>query len=263
MNRKVNAYIFAVFILVFMSVVLNRRAIQEFQRNELSGELIFADVYREQNIGEEMLCSIMDEKNVGESVAVYLLQEKYGYESWKKDDGWKIFLEYTKAIWNDVKYFPVPQFPLESTLKTSYVNSWMSERTYGGKRGHEGTDIMASRNERGIYPIVSMTDGTVTQKGWLEKGGYRIGVMTSKGVYFYYAHLASYANVEIGDEIKAGDVLGYMGDSGYGKEGTIGQFAVHLHLGIYIYPNGKETSVNPYWVLRYIENHRVKCYTNM
>ena len=211
MQRKVSTYIFAIFILVLMSMILNRRVIQEFQRKELSRELILTDVYREQNIGEEMLSSLLDEKNVGESVAVYFLRERFGYESWKNDEGWEILLRYTNAIWNDVKYFPVPQFPEESTLKTTYVNSWMSERTYGGKRGHEGTDIIASKNERGIYPIVSMTDGTITQKGWLEKGGYRIGVMTSKGVYFYYAHLSLYANVEIGDEISVSFSDGKVG----------------------------------------------------
>ena len=27
-------------------------------------------------------------------------------------------------------------------------------------------------------------------------------------------------------------------------------FATHLHLGIYLYPDGEETSYNPYWILR-------------
>ncbi|MBQ8803996.1 MAG: M23 family metallopeptidase [Tyzzerella sp.] len=176
---------------------------------------------------------------------------------------WQEYSEMEQAIWEDVKYFPVPEFTSDPTLTVSYENSWMAERTYGGKRGHEGTDIMAAKNERGLYPIVSMTDGVVTKKGWLEKGGYRIGIVSPNGVYFYYAHLDSYADIEVGDEVKAGDILGYMGDSGYGPEGTVGQFAVHLHLGIYIYPNGEETSVNPYWILRYIENRKVKCYTKM
>lgn len=47
-----------------------------------------------------------------------------------------------------------------------------------------------------------------------------------------------------------GDILGFMGNSGYGKEGTIGKFPVHLHLGIYIptlYTD--EMSVNPYHIL--------------
>ena len=68
----------------------------------------------------------------------------------------------------------------------------------------------------------------------------------------------SYAALEIGDKVNAGDLLGFMGDTGYGEEGTTGKFPVHLHVGIYIYP-GEETSVNPYWILRYLENRRIKC----
>ena len=57
------------------------------------------------------------------------------------------------------------------------------------------------------------------------------------------------------DKIKAGTLLGYMGDTGYGKvEGTSGNFAVHLHFGIYIATkNYSELSVNPYTVLKYLE----------
>ena len=43
----------------------------------------------------------------------------------------------------------------------------------------------------GYYPVVSMTDGVVTEKGWLEKGGWRIGITAPTGAYFYYAHLDS------------------------------------------------------------------------
>lgn len=51
-----------------------------------------------------------------------------------------------------------------------------------------------------------------------------------------------------------------MGDSGYGEEeGTVGKFAVHLHLGIYVNDeNGSEISVNPYWALKWLEEKRLK-----
>ena len=56
----------------------------------------------------------------------------------------------------------------------------------------------------------------------------------------------------------AGQLLGYMGDTGYGEEGTTGQFAVHLHLGIYIQTSHyQELSVNPYWVLKAAEPQRL------
>ena len=163
-----------------------------------------------------------------------------------------------KNVENEVVYYPIPESTLDNSLTTSCVDTWMSERKYGGKRGHEGCDIMADKQERGRYPIVSMTDGVITNLGWLDKGGYRVGITTDSGTYYYYAHLDSYSNIEKGDYVRAGELLGYMGDSGYGKEGTVGEFPVNLHMGIYFYQDGKEVSVNPYYVLRDLEDHRLK-----
>lgn len=166
--------------------------------------------------------------------------------------------QYLKQVKNEAVYFPVPESTLDSSLEISYVDSWMGERTYGGKRRHEGTDIMAVQNERGLYPVVSITDGVISNLGWLDKGGYRIGITTSGGTYYYYAHLDSYANIKEGSPVKAGELLGYMGDSGYGPESTTGNFDVHLHLGIYFYRDGKEISVNPYYLLKFLENNKLK-----
>ena len=117
---------------------------------------------------------------------------------------------------------------------------------------------MASKNIRGVFPVISMTDGVVTNLGWLEKGGYRIGITSDSGIYYYYAHLDSYSNIKEGKRVKAGELLGFMGDSGYGPEGTTGKFNVHLHVGVYVYENGKEISLNPYYILCYLENKKLK-----
>ena len=152
------------------------------------------------------------------------------------------------AVWDDLVCFPVK-------CRVSYEDSWMEERTYGGKRGHEGTDLMPPTNQRGFYPVFSATAGTVEHMGWLQKGGWRIGIRSKQGGYFYYAHLSEYApGMEEGKTVEAGEMLGYMGDSGYGEEGTVGQFAVHLHFGFYIQTaDGREVSVDPYWILKGLE----------
>ncbi len=158
------------------------------------------------------------------------------------------------AVWDDIVCMPVPADGIV------YENSWMFERNYGGKRGHEGTDLIPPENLPGHYRIVSMTDGVVEQIGWLPQGGYRIGIRSLSGGYFYYAHLDSYArSFKPGDTVEAGELLGMMGDTGYGTEGTKGKFDVHLHLGIYIRTErSEELSVNPYWVLRYLELETAK-----
>lgn len=277
MRLKKYQLIWGICLCALFTSIWTGNLVEKSYRNRLEANVVTSPLYREQNMGDDMVAFIRTISKPGKYVGIYLLESKFGYqewtkllntevfnqleEDWKKNENYEKYIEITEAIWNDVKYFPVPEFTTDSSMTVSYVNTWMSERTYGGERGHEGTDLMASKNERGLYPVVSMTDGIVKKMGWLEKGGYRIGILSPSGTYFYYAHLDSYADLKEGDEISAGDILGFMGDSGYGPEGTVGQFAVHLHLGIYIYPEGKEMSVNPYWVLRYIENRKVKCYT--
>lgn len=170
------------------------------------------------------------------------------------------YYERYEDIWNDLVYFPIPESLENGDALVHYENSWLSPRSYGGSYGHEGTDIMAGIRQRGFYPVVSMTDGVVEQIGWLEKGGWRIGIRSSRDVYYYYAHLDSYASdFQKGDPILAGELLGYMGDSGYGKaEDTKGKFDVHLHVGIYIRTEEiLELAVNPYWFLRSLEDHRL------
>ena len=237
-------------LIAFLISLWTGKLVKESYRNRLEESITTSNLYREQNVGDEMIAFIRTVSKPGKYVGIYLLESKFGYQEWKtkmsadifskleKDwkmnENYKNYIEMTEAIWNDVTYFPVPEFTEDSSMRVSYVNTWMAERSYGGERGHEGTDIMANKNERGLYPIVSMTDGIVEKMGWLEKGGYRIGVKSSGGAYFYYAHLDSYAELIEGDEVRAGDILGFMGDSGYGPEGTVGQFAGHLHLGIYI-----------------------------
>ncbi|WP_242955782.1 M23 family metallopeptidase [Lachnoclostridium sp. An181] len=242
--------------------------------NDLNIESVQSELFRSHVLDEEFLGFIQKSGKPALYSGLYFLEKgavhgkkpkPYNEEhfkklekKWRKSSFYKEYISLCEAIWSDVVYFPVPLSTARPSLNVSYVDSWMYTRTYGGKRGHEGTDIMASENKRGLYPVVSMTDGKIVNKGWLPKGGWRLGIQSEHGGYFYYAHLDSYADVEVGDQVKAGDIIGFMGDSGYGEEGTVGMFPVHLHLGIYIYPDGKETSINPYWILQYLENSKLK-----
>ena len=168
------------------------------------------------------------------------------------------------AVWEYIVYFPIPESSFDKKgYSVSYTDSFMQSRSYGGERFHEGCDIMAGINERGHYPVVSVSDGCVEKMGWLKLGGYRVGIRSPNGVYFYYAHLSDYAPELIcGMEVKAGDLLGFMGDTGYSEvEGTTGQFPVHLHFGIYLNEaDGEEKSYDPYPFLQELEGHKLEFY---
>ena len=119
---------------------------------------------------------------------------------------------------------------------------------------HEGCDLLDTQNTEGRIPVVSATDGEVTNIGWLYLGGYRIGITAPSGVYYYYAHLSSYAGgMEVGKKVQAGEWIGFMGSTGEGEEGTKGKFPVHLHFGIYYQDGTDEKAVDPYPYLLKIE----------
>lgn len=145
-------------------------------------------------------------------------------------------------IQKDLRCFPVPLGYRERLYFTD---------SYGAARGsgvHEGCDIMDRDNLPGDIPVISATDGVITNLGWLYLGGYRIGVTSDNDIYYYYAHLDSYAaGLETGKRVKAGELLGFMGNTGEGEEGTKGRFDTHLHFGIYVKDTtGNERTVNPY-----------------
>ncbi|MBS2967830.1 LysM peptidoglycan-binding domain-containing protein [Metabacillus sp. KIGAM252] len=140
-------------------------------------------------------------------------------------------------------------FPLKPGSFQTYPNSWGNSRTYGGSRTHEGIDIMAKKGT----PIYSVTDGVIERYGWNELGGWRLTIRTKEGYRIYYAHLDQYAaGMKQGLSVKKGQFLGTVGDSGYGKTGTKGKFAPHLHIGVY---NQSFQAVNPYPFLIYWERN--------
>ena len=275
MRHRYISYFAGIFLLAFFAVLNTGVLISVSGFQRLQKPVVSQPDFRRQPVSETMQVYLKQAADPVRDVGLYWMATDFEnrrfpgkvspsgfqklYRQWRNQTGWDAYVQSCRAIWNDVKYFPIPQSLDDTEDKISYVDSWMFERNYGGKRGHEGTDIMAEKNTPGYYPVVSMTDGVVTEKGWLEKGGWRIGITAPTGAYFYYAHLDSYAELEKGDPVKAGDLLGYMGDSGYGEEGTTGEFPVHLHLGIYLKEGTEEISVNPYPVLRYAENARIKC----
>lgn len=275
MRHRYISYFAGIFLLAFFAVLNTGVLISVSGFQRLQKPVVSQPDFRRQPVSETMQVYLKQAADPGRDVGLYWMATDFEnrrfpgkvspsgfqklYRQWRNQTGWDAYVQSCRAIWNDVKYFPIPQSLDDTEDKISYVDSWMFERNYGGKRGHEGTDIMAEKNTPGYYPVVSMTDGVVTEKGWLEKGGWRIEITAPTGAYFYYAHLDSYAELEKGDSVKAGDLLGYMGDSGYGEEGTTGEFPVHLHLGIYLKEGTEEISVNPYPVLRYAENARIKC----
>ena len=118
--------------------------------------------------------------------------------------------------------------------------------TFGAFRGdvpggwHHGDDIFAPIGS----PILAVADGLVFSVGWNAVGGWRLWLRDARGNEFYYAHLSAYSPLAVdGAVVRAGDVLGYVGDSG-DAEGT----PSHLHFEIHplrLLGRGYDGAVDP------------------
>jgi hypothetical protein len=160
-----------------------------------------------------------------------------------------------QTIMNTAKVFATFQsinlidrsFPLATEYNYTYHNTWGDRRGFGGLRIHEGTDIFADYGT----PVKSTTYGVIEMMGWNLYGGWRIGIRDIFNIYHYYAHMSGYEDdIEIGQVVKPGDVLGSVGSTGYGPPGTSGKFPPHLHYGMYKDNGHSDWSFDPYPYLR-------------
>lgn len=284
----INAYIkkcFTILILCITAVMLSNEVRHMSETNQLFTLNIISSRFRQLNItctteeistyaesigadkGELMIvCECMFDGDISSANISSINKSSFvrirNYLKKKQPQLFNLEKNTYNGLLADIKYFPVPRSNKRKEW-VNYVNSWNYERTYKGNRTHEGTDVMGDINKDGIYPVVSVSDGYISNIGWLELGGWRIGITSPSGIYYYYAHLDSYAKeYKEGDVIRAGDIIGYMGSTGYSKvEGTKKKFPVHLHFGIYITPDPdiaadyEEIALNPYNILKINENN--------
>lgn len=138
-------------------------------------------------------------------------------------------------------------FPIPKRYNYTYRSTWGDRRGWGGRRIHEGTDIFADYGT----PVVATTYGFVELKGWNDYGGWRIGIRDLNNVYHYFAHLSRFEKgIQLRSIVVPGQVIGYVGSSGYGKPGTSGKFAPHLHYGMYRDTGRTEYAFDPTPYLR-------------
>jgi murein DD-endopeptidase MepM/ murein hydrolase activator NlpD len=114
-------------------------------------------------------------------------------------------------------------FPVFGTA--SFGDSFGAPRPDVPGGWHHGEDIFAAAGT----PLLAVADGTLHTIGFNRIGGYRIWLRDTEGNEFYYAHLSAYSPLAVeGRSVKAGDVIGFVGDTGDADGG-----APHLHFEIH------------------------------
>ena len=141
--------------------------------------------------------------------------------------------------------------PIAKNFPYSDFDDFGASRSYGFKRKHLGHDMMGQVGT----PVIAVESGYVEALGWNQYGGWRIGIRSfDKKRYYYYAHLRQnypyQANLKEGSIVTAGDVIGYLGRTGYSTtENTNNITTPHLHFGIQlIFDESQKEGNNEIWI---------------
>jgi murein DD-endopeptidase MepM/ murein hydrolase activator NlpD len=122
------------------------------------------------------------------------------------------------------------------TRNFSYGDGWGADR---GRRNHAGMDMSGRRGT----PLFAIESGRIDRTKRQSNGALQIVMKGRSGSKYYYGHM-QYVFVRGGQSVRAGQVIGTMGDSG-------SPGAVHLHFEYW--KSGRESAaVNPASLLRTI-----------
>lgn len=131
------------------------------------------------------------------------------------------------------------RFPVQGLC--FYGDTWGAAR--GGGRRHQGVDIIAAEGKL----LYAVADGEISKMYWDQPGslpGNGLRVAQPNGTYFTYLHMFGFApGIEVGTKVKAGDVIGFVGNTGSSS-------TAHVHLEAR--PNGG-AAVNPYPLVKAID----------
>ena len=154
--------------------------------------------------------------------------------------------------------------PIAAGYGYSHSDDFGNRRSFGFSRKHLGHDMMGSLGT----PIVAVEGGVVEAMGWNRYGGWRIGIRSfDSRRYYYYAHLQKdhpfAEGLEVGDHVCAGDLIGFMGRTGYSdQENTNNIETVHLHFGMQlIFDESQKECLSEIWIdtydlVRLLDSHR-------
>ena len=154
--------------------------------------------------------------------------------------------------------------PVAAGYGYGHCDDFGVSRSFGFARKHLGHDMMSGLGT----PIVAVEGGVVEAMGWNRYGGWRIGIRSFDNKrYYYYAHLQKDTpfapGLEVGDMVQAGDLIGFMGRTGYSdKENTNNIETVHLHFGLELIFDESQKECNSeiwidvYDIVRLLDAHR-------
>lgn len=141
--------------------------------------------------------------------------------------------------------------PIARGYYYNHYDDFGNSRSYGFRRVHLGNDLMGSIGT----PIIAVESGTIEALGWNQYGGWRIGIRSfDQKRYYYFAHLKKdhpyRKDLKEGDTVYAGDVIGYLGRTGYSTKENVNNIDTsHLHFGMQlIFDESQKETISEIWI---------------
>jgi murein DD-endopeptidase MepM/ murein hydrolase activator NlpD len=131
-------------------------------------------------------------------------------------------------------------FPIDPEPRCIVANNFGGDSKVFGSTGHQGVDIGADLGQE----VYAVQDGFLYRRFEGGSSGLGWGLWSVTDVKYRYFHLSAFADgLEEGDPVVAGQLIGYVGDTGNATPG-----GYHLHFEVRPGPQpqyGSATPVDP------------------
>lgn len=193
-----------------------------------AGQKVTIHIERPENSSPTVYTELFDASDVNKPRLLRTADTSFNFIEYTASETGAFILRIQPALQQKGKYnleiliSPALGFPVEGR---SNVGSVWGDARDGGKRRHEGIDIMAKKGS----PVLAVADGVIDYVEYDELGGKVISLKpTGKNYSVYYAHLDEQL-VADGQKVKKGQKIGTVGNTGNARN-TV----PHLHFGIYL-----------------------------
>ena len=159
--------------------------------------VIYDDIYRDGvHYGEGNIIAA-EFINQGKRYTAYRFKKADGDYGWFSEDG--------RPIQKSFLRIPVDFTRISSTFSVARMHPIL-----GRMRAHKGVDYAAPMGT----PIHAAGDGVIKYKGWENGYGNFVLIQHTNSISTAYGHMSRFANEKVGQHVKQGQIIGYVGMTG-------------------------------------------------
>jgi murein DD-endopeptidase MepM/ murein hydrolase activator NlpD len=159
--------------------------------------VVYDSVYRDGAFLHEGDIVAAEFINQGVRYTAYRFKRADGSIGWFSEDGRPIQKSFLRI-------------PVDFTRISSPFSAARMHPILGLMRAHKGVDYAAPTGT----PIHAAGDGVIKYRGWMNGYGNFVIIQHNKDISTAYGHMSRFANERVGQHVRQGEVIGYVGMTG-------------------------------------------------